>query len=70
MKYFNILILLIPFSNVFSQPNCEAYKYYGDTLKYNACNKAMEIKGHYQFSKKYQIILDESIKIDPTFDYA
>jgi len=70
MKYFNILILLIPFSNVFSQPNCEAYKYYGDTLKYNACNKAMEIKGHYQFSKEYQTVLDESIDIDPTFDYA
>lgn len=70
MKYFNLLILLIPFSSVFAQPNCEAYKYYGDTLKYEACNKAMEIKGHYQFSKKYQIVLDESIEIDPTFDYA
>ena len=55
---------------MFAQPNCEAYKYYGDTLKYEACKKAVEIKGHYQFSKEYQTILDESIKIDPTFDYA
>lgn len=70
MKCFNLLILLFSFSRVFAQPNCEAYKYYGDTLKYKACNKAMEIRGHYQFSKEYQTILDESIEIDPTFDYA
>jgi tetratricopeptide (TPR) repeat protein len=30
----------------------------------------METKGHYQFSKEYQTVLDEAIKIDPTFDYA
>ncbi|WP_241448769.1 tetratricopeptide repeat protein [Aquimarina pacifica] len=30
----------------------------------------MKIKGHYQFSKEYQTILDEAIEIDPTFDYA
>ncbi|WP_121666525.1 tetratricopeptide repeat protein [Mesonia aquimarina] len=70
MKYFNLLIVLFPFSSVFAQPNCEAYKYYGDTLKYEACKKAMEIKGHYQFSKEYQTVLDQSIEIDPTFDYA
>ena len=46
MKYFYFLILLFPFSTVLAQPNCEAYKYYGDTLKYEACKKAMEIKGH------------------------
>jgi tetratricopeptide (TPR) repeat protein len=70
MKYFNLLMLLFAFSSSFAQPNCEAYKYYGDTLKYEACKKAMEIKGHYQFSKEYQTVLDESIEIDPTFDYA
>lgn len=64
------MLFLFSFSNVFAQPNCEAYKYYGDTLKYNACKKAMEIKGHYQFSKEYQTALDESLEIDPTFDYA
>ena len=64
-----ILLLLLSFSGGFAQPNCEAYKYLGDTLKYEACKKAMEIKGHYQFSKEYQTILDESIEIDPTFDY-
>jgi len=70
MKIFNLIILLLSFSSVLAQPNCEAYKYYGDTLKYEACKKAMEIKGHYQFSKEYQTILDESLTIDPTFDYA
>lgn len=70
MKYFNLLILLFAFSSAFAQPNCVAYKYYGDTLKYEACKKAIEIKDHYQFSKEYQTVLDESIEIDPTFDYA
>jgi tetratricopeptide (TPR) repeat protein len=70
MRKFSLLTLLLSFSSVFAQPNCEAYKYYGDTLKYEACNKAIEINGHYQFSKEYQTILDESIEIDPTFDYA
>jgi len=30
----------------------------------------MEAKGHYQFSREYQRILDESIEIDSAFDYA
>ncbi|WP_338732002.1 tetratricopeptide repeat protein [Mangrovimonas cancribranchiae] len=54
---------------LFAQPNCEAFKHYGDTLKYKACIKAMEISGHYQFSKEYQSILDRAIEIDSTFDY-
>lgn len=69
MKKLYFLLFLIPFSGIYAQPNCEAYKYLGDTVKYEACKKAMEIKGHYQFSKEYQTILDESIEIDPTFDY-
>ena len=70
MIHFSPLILLLLFLSAFAQPNCEAYKYYGDSLKYEACKKAMEIKGHYQFSKEYQTALDESLEIDPTFDYA
>jgi len=70
MKNLILIILLFSFSSVFAQPNCEAYKYYGDTLKYEACKKAMETKGNYQFSREYQTILDESLTIDPTFDYA
>lgn len=70
MKNFNLIILLYSFSSVLAQPNCEAYKYYGDTLKYEACKKAEQIRGHYQFSKAYQTVLDESLTIDSTFGYA
>ena len=70
MKYINLTFLLFSFSSVIAQPNCEAFRYYGDTLKYLACNKAMEITGHYQFSREYQSILDEALAIDSTFDYA
>jgi len=70
MKNFYFLVLILSFSNAFGQRNCQAYKYSGDTLKYKACEKAMEINGHYQFSKEYQTVLDESLSIDPTFDYA
>jgi len=70
MKYFTLLLLLFSYSTLAAQPNCEAYKYFGDTLKYEACIKAMERRGHYQFSKEYQTALDESLKIDPTFDFA
>ena len=52
------------------QPNCEAYKYYGDDLKYKACKAAEKRQGHYQFSKKYQQALDEAIRIDSTFAFA
>src|SRR5690606_11486794 len=70
MKIFNLLILIFISQFLTAQPNCEVYKFSGDTLKYKACKKAMEVSGHYQFSKEYQTILDEAIKIDPTFDYA
>jgi len=71
MKYFLTLIISLFFLiKMNAQPNCEAYKYYGDTLKYKACKKAEEIKGHYQFSRKFQQKLDEAIVIDSTFAYA
>jgi len=63
-------IIVYSFSNVYAQPNCEAYLYYKDTLKYKACKKTEQIEGLYQFSKEYQQILDEAIAIDPTFAYA
>jgi tetratricopeptide (TPR) repeat protein len=42
--------------------NCEAFKMYGDTLQYQACIIADEAENHYQFSKEYQEIYDNSIK--------
>ncbi|MDT0648465.1 hypothetical protein RM545_17390 [Zunongwangia sp. F260] len=70
MKNLGLIIVLFSFSGVFAQPNCEAYKYLGDTLKYEACKKSLEIKGHYQFTREFQTVLDESLAIDSTFDYA
>lgn len=70
MKKLYFLLLLLPLSGIYAQPNCEAYKYFGDLAKYEACKKLEELKGHYQFSKEYQLVLDESIAIDPSFDYA
>ncbi len=59
MKKLYFLLLLFPFLGAYTQPNSEAYKYLGDMVKYEACNNSMEIKGHYQFSKEYQTILDK-----------
>lgn len=71
MKTVCFIIIVLSFTKIYSQPNCEAFRYfYKDTLKYEACKKAEQVEGHYQFSKAYQEILDESIKIDSTFAYA
>lgn len=70
MKLFYSILFTLFFFCSYAQPNCDAFTYYGDTLKYKACKKAEETKGHYQFSKRYQEILDESIAIDSTFAYA
>ncbi|HKJ47919.1 MAG TPA: hypothetical protein VJ973_02460 [Christiangramia sp.] len=69
MKKFSFIIILFSFFGIYAQPNCEAFKMAGDMVKYRSCKKAMEIKGHYQFSKAYQAKLDEAIEIDPTYDY-
>ena len=69
MKYL-LLITLFLWHSISLAQNCEAYKYYGDTLKYEACKVAKKRAGHYQFSKEYQIALDKSLKIDSTFDHA
>ena len=71
MKYIFILIISLLFLvKISAQPNCEAYKYYGDTLKYKACKKAEETIEYYQFSRTFQQKLDEAIEIDSTFAYA
>lgn len=68
---YSLIIFIISFIKIYAQPNCEAFLYhYKDTLKYEACKKSEQIEGLYQFSKEYQTILDESIKIDSTFAYA
>lgn len=70
MRLLLLTISIIWGFETFAQPNCEAYKYNGDTLKYRACIAAEKRAGHYQFSKAYQEALDEALAIDSTFAYA
>jgi len=71
MKYLLIIFFsTITINKTFSQVNCEAYKYYGDTLKYRACKKAEEANKYYQFDRRFQEKLDEVLKIDSTYAYA
>lgn len=69
MKIVLIISLLIPILSK-SQPNCNAFLYYGDSLRYKACKVSEKREGYYQFSKEYQAALDEAIAIDPGFAYA
>lgn len=72
MIKFILLFSIVLFSTApgLAQPNCEAFKYYGDTLKYKACKVAETAHKYYQFSREFQTIMDRAIAIDPTFDYA
>jgi len=65
-----IILLNFIVTSLLSQPNCNAYKYNGDDLKYRACIAADARKGHYQFSKEYQVALDMAIEIDSSFAFA
>ena len=53
-----------------SQPNCNAFLYQGDTLQYKACKLAETAEKYYQFSREFQEIYDEALKISPNFAYA
>ncbi len=63
------LFFIFFYSCSFSQ-NCEAFKYYGDTLQYEACKLAEKRRGHYQFSREYQEALDKAIEKCSYFSYA
>lgn len=62
-------LLIIPFFT-FSQPNCNAYLYLGDTLQYKACKIGETSEKYSQFSREFQEIYDEALKISPNFAYA
>lgn len=70
MRCFILLLFLGSTAFLSAQPNCEAYKYFGDELKYKACKAAEKRAGYYQFSRKYQEALDQAIAIDSTFAFA
>jgi len=65
----SICLLLFPVF-LYAQPNCNAFLYQGDTLQYKACKIAETAEKHYQFTREFQEIYDEAIKIAPNFAYA
>ena len=69
MKNLIYILLILPIW-LYSQPNCNAYLYKGDTLQYKACIEAEKTEKLYQFQREFQETLDNSIKICPNFAYA
>lgn len=69
MKNLTYLFLFFPIY-LFSQPNCNAFLYKGDTLQYKACLEAEKADKYYQFKREFQEVLDGAIKICPNFAYA
>jgi tetratricopeptide (TPR) repeat protein len=66
--YLSLVFTAFSFLSI-AQPNCNYFLHIGDSLKYEACKQTEDAKGHYQFSKAYQIAMDKAIEIDPTFAY-
>ncbi len=69
MKKVLIIIVFLSSQITYAQ-NCEAFKYYGDTLQYEACQIAEGAKEYYQFSREFQEIYDEAIRKCPYFASA
>jgi tetratricopeptide (TPR) repeat protein len=70
MKKLMLLCFFAMIDLCYGQPNCEAYKYYGEMSKFEACKKAEESGKYYQFTKEYQEILDAALEIDSSYAYA
>ncbi|WP_238554940.1 hypothetical protein [Chryseobacterium sp. P1-3] len=71
MKYILIIITTVFFSKLNAQPNCYAFKYYGDTLQYKACKMVEKIDDkYYQFSREFQEAYDKAIEVCPYFAYG
>lgn len=71
MKQFIIFLSIFFLHNLNAQVNCEAFKYYGDTLQYKACQLVENIDDkYYQFSREFQESYDKAIEICPYFAYG
>jgi tetratricopeptide (TPR) repeat protein len=69
MKKIVQILMFLP-SLAFSQINCDAFLYMGDTLKYKACTLTETASEHYQFDREFHKIFDEAIKICPWWSDA
>lgn len=71
MKPFFFIIIFLFFSRLNAQPNCYAFKYYGDTLQYKACKMVEKIDDkYYQFSREFQEAYDKALEVCPYFAYG
>lgn len=68
------LIFTIAFLFVFkmgwTQPNCNVYKWNGDTLQYEACKLSEKFDNYYQFDTRGLAILDSCLTICPYYAWA
>lgn len=65
-----ILFTIFIVQNRVAAQNCNAFLYQKDTLQYEACRIAEDAYQYYQYSRKYQEILDKAIEKCPYFSYA
>lgn len=64
-----LLLTLLPLAG-FSQTNCEAFLFLGDTLKYEACKIGEKSRGYYQFDQRFHDIYDEARAVCPEWSGA
>ena len=65
-------LILVAFFTYGQSLNCNVFRLEGDSVKFKACEKAIETvynKRLYQFDQRFHDGLSEAIKIDPNFDY-
>ncbi|MNK18175.1 Tetratricopeptide repeat protein [compost metagenome] len=65
-------LILVAFFTYGQSLNCNVFRLEGDSIKFKACEKAIETvynKRLYQFDQHFHDGLSEAIKIDPNFDY-
>jgi tetratricopeptide (TPR) repeat protein len=71
MKRFLFLILvLFTESELYTQPNCNIYKWKGDTLCYLACIESENADSFAQGSRNSQDRFNKSIQLCPSFAYS
>lgn len=64
MKYLFLVFFLAP-ATLVAQPNCNYFKYVGDTLQYEACLLMEESGKHYQFTREAVELYDQAMEKCP-----
>lgn len=69
LSYFIFWLSILSLGTINGQ-NCNVFLMNKDTLQYEACLISETTAGYYQYSRKYQEILDKAIEKCPHFSYA